>query len=63
MALDFSKLEKMESDPLVDYLSKLLYGARFDEIQPDGSMWCSDSNASIDPHQVAKDIRELLQVK
>lgn len=58
--IDFTKLEQMKSDPLVDYLTKLFYEARFDDIQEDGTMWCSDSNASVDPHQVAKDIRELL---
>lgn len=63
MSIDFTNIQKTEPDSLVNYLTKLFYEARFDDIQEDGTMWCSDSNASVDPHQIAKDIRELLQVK
>jgi hypothetical protein len=57
--IDFTKIEEMKPDLLVDFITKLFTEElRFDTIQPDGTLWCSDSNASIDPHQLAKDLRE-----
>lgn len=60
MSLADMQIEEMKTDPVVSYLTKVLDEARFDQILPDGSLWCSDSNASLDPHQLAKDIREII---
>lgn len=58
--LDGKEISQHIPDPLIDYLIKVFDEARFDQTLPDGTMWCSDSNAVLDPHQIAKDIRELL---
>jgi len=54
----FLEVQETETDSLVKYLVKTFFEARFDEILDDGSMYCSDSNACLDPHEIAKYLRE-----
>lgn len=56
-----TEIKEYKIDPLVSYLTECLSEACFD-IEPDGTMFCSDSNAMLDPHKLAKHIREILGV-
>ena len=57
-----TETSEWKPDPLVDYLTKKLDELRFDKVLESGDLWCSDSNASVDPHEMAKEIREVLNV-
>ncbi len=49
----------VNGSPLVRLLAREIYKARFDSESEPGILWCSDSNASIDIIDLARQIKSL----